>query len=392
MRRRNILTATFMVAVLSVNCWGGKTTPNHSLDNVIDELASRPCYVAKVKYEVQLPTSSEPVDYDISLTSSLAEGDTLSPCNYVITWQLPRGRNVSTGFSSYSNGDHFRYRDTRLQEYHFDDDPVPFSAAGGGVQRTAQFADLLPQNIALQLKSMLTDTTFVYTFNEKTITLSGVQRIGGYDAIEYTYKFDAATMMPAQIDMVYNPASISEQVVSAVFTETPGTDCPEINEAYLVEQFPEEFGKYRTSNFRVENLKDTFFPTFSYASSLMPGADRITHTRGQADIGATAVVACLDTGVASTHGTIADIREAISQVPKSVYTVYLFTGDNLPDGFELQANEYIAHRADALFTKLGVNAYPTLIIVDSTGKVSQINIGQDKDFTDTLPQTLLITL
>ena len=123
-----------------------------SLNNVIDRLAAGGDRSANVRYEVLLPSAADPVAYDIELHYITAPNATLSPCDYLIDWTLPRGEKTSRGFNAYFDGNHFRYRDTKLQEYHSADDSMPFLTGRGGVQRQAQFADLLPPLMAEQLR------------------------------------------------------------------------------------------------------------------------------------------------------------------------------------------------------------------------------------------------
>lgn len=192
-----------------------------TVNDIAAQLIDSPCSAATVRYEVLMPSAADPVVYTIELLSMPNLGDTLAPADYLIDWTLPRGEAVSRGFCSYADGVHFRYRDTKLQEYHYAEDPRPFIGEKGGVQMTAQFADLLPQFIGKHLVDMQSDTTYHSNFDARRLTLSGVQSVNGYDALEYTYTFDAETFLPLQIDMEYNPASISEQTVTAYFDLRP---------------------------------------------------------------------------------------------------------------------------------------------------------------------------
>lgn len=98
---------------------------------------------ASAVYSVLLPSAENAITYDINLQSE-AVADSLAPCSYLISWEVATPSGKSTGFTSYCAGDHFRYSDERLQEYHFDNDSVPFLSGRGGVQRNARFTNLLP--------------------------------------------------------------------------------------------------------------------------------------------------------------------------------------------------------------------------------------------------------
>ena len=121
-------------------------------------------FSASVRYEVALPMATDDVVYDVEIASDCNRSDTLCGMDYLVRWQLPRAESKAEGFLAYFNGHHYRYRDHRLQEYHFEWDSIPFQTAGGGVQRNGQFVDLLPSSIARELRTMLRDTAFTVSF------------------------------------------------------------------------------------------------------------------------------------------------------------------------------------------------------------------------------------
>lgn len=357
-----------------------------SLDRIRQSLGEQRCLTATVGYVVYLPTSSDPVQYEVLLTTNNI-ADSLSPCDYLIMWTLPRGNKVSTGFNSYSRGDHFRYRDTRLQEYHVAEDAAPFTTSGGGVQRTAQFADILPAFLAEKIADIVSDSTYVYDFDEKTNTLSGTQQMRGYDAFEFTYEFDEASGLPVRSDFVFNPASISEQTVNVTYKwDLSGKNCADITEQYLIDLFPEIFEKYRTSNFRVESLRGASLPTMSFMSG---DGQRVNHSRGEADLGSPAVLMFADKRVDGTLRFIDSLREATAQLPMSVKVVYVFAEGAEPDEFIATADEYKAVSPESLIRKCGVTAYPTFIVVGSDGSVADVIVGDAADLADKLAQSLM---
>lgn len=358
-----------------------------TLDDVISKLENFDNRQTKVRYEVSLPSVSDPVVYEIELIEQMP-GDEYSPAHaYIIDWTLPRGEKTSHGFNAYFDGNHFRYRDTRLQEYHVTEDSIPFTGQGGGVAMTAQFADMLTSSIARKLRSMENDTTFQSNFDPKTLTLSGVQRVQGYDALEYTYVFDSETGLPQTIDMVYNPASISEQIVTATFTLMETSGQPVIDEDYLIGRYGDVFEKYRNSNFRAENLIDTQLPTFTYVDST---SQRKSHVRGENDLSTLSVLVFIDDQVAGNDAIIETLRYAAAQLPLPVGLVYAVKNDNrsLPkDG--LRDNESRVSRSSELIRQCGVTSYPTLMIVSrGDGTVRQVHVGRDID-ADSLAQEIL---
>lgn len=368
------LTFTFFGLLTAAICAAG------NLGDITGALKTPRCLEADISYQVYLPTSADPVEYTIKILTG-NKSDSLSPSDYLIIWDLPRGEKVLHGFNSYYDGNHFRYRDTRLQEYHFADSPEPFTSQGGGVQRTAQFTDLLPAFIADKLQDMDSDSTYIY--NRKGNIITGVQRVMGYDAVEYTYEFDNATLLPVRIDFVFNPAGISEQTVTAVYNWKEVQDCPDFTEEYLMERFPEEFGKFRQSNFRAENLKGTAIPSFTYNN---PEGTRISHTRGEADLSTPLLLVFLDNNVANVSEIVALSTGVTSSLPLLVSPVYAFADNDTPDGF---GAAYV-NGASGLIRKCGVTNYPTFILVNSDGTVGEVIIGMSTDISSLLEQSMIL--
>lgn len=368
-------------------CACGLSASSMTENELITALTSFDCKEAKVRYDVLLPSAADPVTYDIELLA-VNPGDEYSDCCYLIDWTLPRGNNVSKGFSSYYAGDHFRYRDTRLQEYHVAEDVTPFLTDGGGVARNAQFADLLPAFIASTIQKMQSDSTYSYTFSPDKSTLSGVRRVNGYDALEFTYTFDSATGLPVELDFVYNPASISEQFITATYTwEDSRTPCPVIDEEFLVEHYPEIFEKYRTSNFRVENMSGNPMPTFSFITA---ESGRINHSRGEADLASPLLMVFVDPAVATTNSVIETVREALASMTYSVIGVYVFNDGITPEVFTATDGEAVATGGRGLVSKCGVTAYPTFLFVNRDGTVASVIQGTSNDLLTALTQSMIL--
>ena len=356
-----------------------------SLNDITEKLRSADCLKASANYEVVLPSSSEPVTYSIQLLVNENGDDKYSDCDYLIDWELQRGKTSSKGFSAYSNGNHFRYRDSRLQEYHTQSDTVPFTTEGGGVARNAQFTELLPQYLARRIETITNDTSFTWVYNEQTCTLNGVERVHGYDAVEFSYTFNKETGLPLTYDFVYNPGGISEQTVSAKFSwKQAPSPCPTINESYLEETYPAVFQNYRTSNFRVENLRGTPVPTFSYNS---PTTGRLSHTRAEADMPGSFIIVFLDRDINDTKVHIEKLREAVAYSGSPLTVIYAFRKGNLPEGWTPLTTEYIMTGADTVIGKCGIYAFPTLLMIDRDGIIENVLVGLPEDI-DSLSQAL----
>lgn len=358
-----------------------------TLDDIREHLTDAPCQMADVRFEVLMPSSADPVVYFINLLAK-NPGDSLSPCDYLIKWTLPRGNRESKGFSSYHAGEHFRSHDTRLQEYHYEQDPIPFTSSGGGVQRNAQFVDLLPAYLTEKLEEIVSDSTYNYKFNENTGVLSGVRSVNGYDVLEFEYTFDKNTGLPLQSEFIYNPASISEQTVTANYDWKKITgNCPDIDEAFLVDNYGEVFEKFRTSNFRVENLLGTDFPSFSYD---VAGRGRISHTRGEPDMSGTAILAFLDSNTGNIRETIEALRNAALSSPSEVDILFAFSNNEPPENFESEEKEGLVNGTSGLIRKCGVTAFPTLLVIDSGGNISDVIIGYSPELETNLLQSLML--
>ena len=370
--------AAFAVAMLTVTlCQGAVPT----LNDIAARLASYGCISGTVKYEVSLPSAPDPVTYDITLRQG--PGDSLAPASYLIEWTL-EGGSGNKGFASYGDGNHFRYRDLKLQEYHFEADSVPFRI-GKGIQNQAQFVDLLPAYLAAQLREMASDTTYICRLSQSgdRITLRGVSRVRGYDAVEFDFAFNASTLLPEKYSMVYNPASITEQEVTARFSwNKPGkNDCPDVSETALIARYPGVFEKFRTSNFRVESMAGQVLPEFT-APTLK--GDRFTYHRGQG-FRAPAVIAFIDPEVETAAETVAALRQAADMSASDFDLIYVFMAQEA-DAIEpvfgdggLRSVEHVLTGARSMFRDFGITACPTVLICDRAGEVKQIITSYNKD-------------
>lgn len=352
-----------------------------SLVSLADRLEGYRCISGEVRYQVELPSSPDPVTYAVSLEQG--PGDGLAPASYLIDWRLEREVAQSSGFSSYYGGDHYRYRDLRLQEYHHAADSIPFHV-GAGVQNQAQFVELLPAYMARTLRDMAADTSYICKIREGngTVSVSGVRRLKGYDAFEFDYTFDAKTGLPVKSDFLYNPASISEQVVTAAFRwNTAEKDCPELTEEALMARYPEVFEKFRTSNFRVESLLGQELPEFT-APTLT--GERYTHHHGEG-FRTPVVIAFIDPDVETAKATVKDLRKAQDEAPADFQVLYIFNTREIDpaeavfDGEKQRINEQILIGASSMIRDCGVNSYPTILIADSRGKVKQIVPAYNKE-------------
>lgn len=355
-----------------------------TLTEIADRLSMYKCISGEVAYEVSLPNAPDPVTYTVGLLSVPADGDTLAPCSYLLDWVLPRPKGDSHGFAAYSDGNHYRYRDLKLQEYHAAVDPAPFRL-GEGVQNQARFCELLPVYMAGTLRTMAGDSTYITQIrsNPSGLCVSGKRVIQGFDAYDYEYVFDPKSLLPVSADFIYNPASITEQTVTAHFSWDTDAVCPAITEQTLIDRYPEIFEKFRTSNFRVESLVGSRLPAF--AAPTLDGP-RFIHHRGE-DLHAPTVIVFMDSTVESAAATVRDMRQAVTDAPADFDILYVFADtDKEPAEALVTAprlpNETVLVGARSLIRDAGVTAYPTLLYVNGDGTVNQVNTAYNKDLPD----------
>ncbi|MBP3589651.1 MAG: CPBP family intramembrane metalloprotease [Muribaculaceae bacterium] len=171
----------------------------YDIQDVCAALDSASPYHASAVYEVLLPQYEDPVRYNVELNSVVTPGDTLSRCDYLIDWSMRAPGGESRGFNAYTGGHHYRFRDKRMQEYHADADPTPFAPQGrleAGVQRQAQFVQLLPQYVAARLREIAADSCSSYTVRQgrdgRTVVVEGSQSYQGVEALGFRYEFSLA--------------------------------------------------------------------------------------------------------------------------------------------------------------------------------------------------------
>lgn len=383
MRAKRIIFAS--MALGSVVCHMAQDAPG-----LAAELINTPAYMADVTFEVLLPSASEPVVYDVTLQSAKPqESDSLSVCDYLIRWKARTSAEAIEGFSAYYDGNHYRYRNNRLQEYHAEANTGPFMPYGqgsqytSGVHTTAQFADLLPQNIGMTITRMLNDSSYIFTFHPDTlvsgkraIVLDGVKRGNGYDLMRYSYVFDKNTHLPVLSEFENSPGSISEQVVTVTYSPESKEKAVEISEDGLMATWPDVFEKFRESTFKSENLAGTLLPEF--ACQTLDSPDRYTHNLNE-PFNTPLLLVMLDPEVSTTRQTIDDIRSAVDMAPMDLEVLWAFNSnrtDEIRNAVgRLRKGEQTLISANSLMRNCGITLFPTILIVDRASKIKDVVSG-----------------
>ncbi|MCM1519771.1 MAG: hypothetical protein NC098_03200 [Lachnoclostridium sp.] len=368
--------------------------------DIADALEGVQCADMQVKLSVTLPQNDVDVVYDIKAQATAADSDKYSPCDYLIEWDLTTPSGIVEGFSAYYDGHHYRYRDGRLQEYHAEWDSIPFMGKGrmDGIQSQAQFTDLLPQFMALEIKQTLNDSTYIYSSPAKT-TFDGrevfrvvaTRTINDMTAMERTYYFDCVTFLPLRVDTESNPGSITEQTILANYTYTaPQGQCQAITEERLIAAYPDAFTKYRQSNFRIENLPGSLLPAFSLP---MTDGSRYTYSRGQR-FEAPAIITILDASTGFSRNVVDEVRRGVAQLPYQPVVIWAFTGNHRDEIEEvipsLLPAEMMVTSASGLGRDCGAASYPVVIMADTAGVVKKVILGLNKDMAEDVLQNMAL--
>lgn len=366
-------------------------------------LATQNDYAANASFEVLLPQAEDPVVYDIVLNSNAAPGDSLSVCDYVISWTTQTPSGPMSGFSAYYNSNHYRYRNNRLQEYHATASILPFLPQGPGsesrgVQNTAQFVDLLPQSLGARLHEIATDSSYVYAFHpdtlvsgKKAIVVDGAKRGNGYDVSLFSYVFDKESRLPLYTEIISSPGSISEQTINVTYNPESTFRIKSINEEALMDMWPDVFEKFRESTFKAENLVGAPLPAFS--SQILGGTERMSHHSGQ-QLDHPAIFVFLDPDVTTSQATVDAIREAASCAPLDVDIIWVFSGNDSNAASSLTGNtrhgETTLMSARSLVRDCGVTLYPTVIIADRKAIVKDVTPGFNNDMPTVVLQKVML--
>lgn len=392
---------------LSILIAAAAIVPCYGKSMSVDELSCQipaGSYDARARFTVSMPQMADDVIYNVVLHQKpVADGDSLAPCKYLIEWEYANNDNASGGFSAYFDGHHYRFGGQKLQEYHREWDSIPFRPSilagmkGAGVQRTAQFVDILPAFIGEHLRTIAKDSRYKITMHQDTV-VSGVHRIGvdvvmelnGLTAMEGEYMFDKDTKRPVTVKLENNPGSISEQTIIVEYLDDAVNSPEEISETALIELYPEPFEKYRQSNFRVENLRGNKLPQFSVPTTT---GERYTHESG-AGFRAPTVLVFMESGQGFNSDLIAALRDAADSLPFGSDLIMAFTDSHI-DGIEecagqIREGEHLLMTARGLARDCGVASLPTVLLLDREGKVVDVIIGYNKDISSDVIQKMTL--
>ena len=379
------------VCSLSLQAWG--------TDDIFSTLKDTGCYRAEATFSVNVPQTDTDVTYTLSLESAATPSDPLSPASYLIDWSFPSSSGTSTGFTAYFAGNLYRYRDSRLMEYHTQWDSVPFLGTERvrPVQLSAQFADLLPQFIGVELEKLKADTacsltiTPDRTFNgSPAVEIRAVAKLQDTTVQEKTYILDAATLLPIRTVTESNPGSITEQTIIVDYRTAASPQCRDLSEQLLADTYPEVFEKYRISNFSIENLRGTSLPDITLPTLT---GQRYTHLRGD-PFALPTVIAIIDPGAGSCFNPqlISALRSAADSASSPSSLILAFAGTNADMAEEISGGirpgETVLLNARSLARDCGAASLPVILISDSRGTVRNVLLGFNNNITEVVIQSL----
>lgn len=393
--RKSILAITLIGTSLAVSA------QQPSISEIINRLSTLPAYQADVRLSVAMPQLPEDIRYDIQLQQAAAPSDTLMPIEYTIRWSTSTADKDIRGFSAYFSGHHYRFSGQRLQEYHAEVDPSPFNTiesgrrSNKGVHRSAQFVDILPEEIAQKLQTMVSDSVYRVRFTADTIVggepmiaVTSIMSIGGQTAQEAEYLFDRQTLMPRRIELENNPGSISEQSLYVDYVKSSYEPVMPLSEQQLAEAYPDAFTRMRQSDFRIENLVGTQLPAFA-----LPTITGERFSREASDrLASPTVIALLDIDAGFSPDVVNDLRQASEMLPFQPRIIYAFL-DNHIDRIEAitgpqRLGEEILVNAAPLIRDCGAANLPSLVFVAPSGQVEDIIVGYNKDLPDSVIQKM----
>ncbi len=359
-----------------------KARAEAELTDIIDALRSDERFAAEVTYSATPAHAEGDIRYHISLFSTPARGDSLLDFNYLTQWSRVSDRKSGAsndGFAAYFNGNHFRFLDDRLKEYHYADDRIPFIVAPS-IQNASMFIDLYPASIAEELKEMSTDPRSHLTMMEvtssngtATICFTAKYKVNGELVRTKEFKFSLPQVLPLEIITVNNPDTDRESSSRAVYSyPTPAPADVEISEAYLAKLFPEAFAEKRLSNMTAEGLVGSPLPSFSLPTAT---GERYTRERGERFASPTALL-IFDPSEAGSAELVSELRHTLEGRSTPLSLIFVSISSNIDNSEqavpELREGEHLLISGSSLARKCGVSHLPTLLVADREGIVKKV--------------------
>lgn len=346
-------------------------------------LKSVECYNADAVFRL-LMSLQDDVNYDVDLCSSTTSVDSLSPCSYLVRWHGDDAH--SGGFTAYFDGAFYTFRGERLMERHFAVDSAAFLSQNGspGVQRGAQFVNLLPQFIAEEMTEIIASPDYTWHFcadtfvNERRcMAFTARLETDGETSRELLYAFNRESAMPSYLTVDNNPGALVEQTIEATYRESEvPMECVQLNEKALSEMYPDIFERYRESTFAVENLPGLPLPRFSLPTLT---GERYTYDGMAQGFRQPTLVVLFEPESEFARATIDSVRRAVAQLPYNADVLWAAVSNDrdcidalLPAD---RLGETTLVSAKGLARDCGTAIFPVVILVESNGIVADVIVG-----------------
>lgn len=386
---------SFITTLIAATALASTPATPIELINRIDTAA----YSAEATFSVTMPQLTDDVVYALVLNQTPAPADTLCPAAYLIDWTVTHRPGMSEptaadhGFTSYFSGNHYSLTAERLRERHMPADVATFTRpVKGGIAVTSQFADLVPALMAAKLRDMADDPRYSLSVRpdtivggEKAVVLLTRMTVNGNVASEGEYLFyPGATLTPRRVVLENNTGSIGEQTITVNIARPhdAGTTPAPVTEEALMAVYPDQFERYRTSSYRLENLPGRHLPAIAAPTST---GTRFARNTSQSLDAPTAVV-MLEARSEFTPKVIAAVREAAAQLPWRMDILWAFTDTN-PDDVEAviaepATDETILLSARAIARDCGAGStLPAIVFAGRNGIVTDFIAGYNNSLS-----------
>ena len=368
--------------------------------DVASNLTAMGTFCGRATVEVQLPMSNDnEIKYSIDLLSIESENDSLSPVSYLIDWTLPTPMGVSHGFTSYFNGNLYRFRDgAPLQEYHFDKNPDPFLVSAVPVQKGVQFLDILPVYVGEEINNMLDDSTFTVRWWEDTVfngskvnVLKARRIVNDLEVGNWLIVLNPETDKPILVEKEMSPGSVGEQTVIVRYDECAFAKTLPLSEEQLVDLYPQEFSNFRQDSWKLERLVGKNLPGFSLP---MSDGSRFSHSKGET-LSSPSIFVFLEENLPSTPQFIEDLRQTVAALPFNVDIYWIFLSNRLDEIAETVGRtfpgEVVLTSGRNITKDFGVTVTPSTLLASRQGEVLEIIQGLNNDLQQIVIDKMTLT-
>ncbi len=363
------------------------------INDLISRLDSAECYTGRARVSLSLPQRSDDVIYDVSLMQVASPADTLAPASYITEMTLYTPLGPSRSFAAYFDGNFYRSRGPRLQEYHYPVSPEVFiPEKGRGIQFASQFVELMPRYLAHKLREDMNGKD-VYMKLETSASGNVLTVLTQYDgnvAREERYVFDPVSYLPVKISIEANPATISEQTIDISYVEASTDRCRNVTEELLMERYPDIFTFGRESDYRLESLVGGEIP--AYALRDLSGVRRVRRSGDKYP--SPVIMAFIEPENAASEALVADIRREVSMLPETVTVMWAYNGNVDEEAREmlgeLRDGECVLMSVRGFARDCGVAGYPSVVVCGRDGKVAFVRTGYNKELPAVVMQQMAL--